>query len=192
MIEAFIDESLREPGGQRPAGAVYILACAVVSGLRAGVIRRSLRGVLRPHQHRFHWHDEAAEGRRAMVDRLARCDFRSVAAVCPVPDPRRSERARRLCLSRLLWELRGLKLDRLVLESRSGHSDRMDQAILGWGRRAGLCPARLACDFGLPGEEPLLWIPDSIAGAIGQSLSGDRGFLLGLGGRAPIVHEVFP
>jgi hypothetical protein len=188
VMEAFIDESLRDAGPAHAAGAVYILVGAVVSGPRSGAIRAHLQGAVGPRQRRFHWHDEGPEGRRAMVYRLAGCDFRAIAAVCAVPDPRRTERARRLCLSRLLWELRGLGLDRLVLESRREQFDRMDRAILGWARRAGLCPEWLACDFGLPAEEPLLWIPD----ALGQSLSGDRRFLLELGRRAPIVHEVSP
>jgi hypothetical protein len=191
-MQAFIDESLRDAAPPRPSGAVYILACAVVSKLRSGTIRAHLRNAVDPRQRRFHWHDEGTDGRQAMVARLAGCEFRAVAAVCPVPDPRRSERARRLCLSRLLWELRGHRLDRLVLESRRESFDRMDLAILGWARRAGLCPSWLACDFGLPVEEPLLWIPDALAGAVGQSLSGDGRFLVGLGRRAPVVHELRP
>lgn len=190
--EAFIDESLPDAVPPHPAGAVYILACAVISGIRCCSIRAHLKNALGPREPRFHWHDEGDEGRRAMIERLAGCDFQAVAAVCPVPDPRRSERARRLCLSRLLWELRGRSVGRLVLESRRERFDRMDRTILGWARRAELLPSWLPCDFGLPLEEPLLWIPDALAGVLGQSLAGDRRLLRRLGGRAPIVHEVLP
>jgi hypothetical protein len=103
-----------------------------------------------------------------------------ICAVRPVAS-RHQERARARCLTRLLWELIELRVTELVFESRDGPLNNRDAATIANARRAGQAPKGMKFDFGDPYEEPLLWLPDAIAGATGSHLIGEgSGYFQGL------------
>jgi hypothetical protein len=80
-------------------------------------------------------------------------------------DKTKQERARRCCLERLLHELGLLAVSQVWLESRSAKPDRRDLKRVDSGRRRRLIPSELQVDFARPKVEPMLWLPDAVAGA---------------------------
>lgn len=44
---------------------------------------------------------------------------------------------------------------------------------------AGVIPRDMRVGFGRPLEEPMLWIPDAVAGAVGSTLRGGETYTLG-------------
>lgn len=86
---------------------------------------------------------------------------------------RKTERYRRKCLETLYHELVTMEVFDLTLESRSSAQDKQDAAHIvalqgsGLDRRVRIAHAR-------GGDEPLLWIPDAVLGAINASHLGDQ------------------
>ena len=77
-------------------------------------------------------------------------------------------------MERLLWEICALGVRSVVVESRRSHQDDRDRAVvMGW-----------RIDFGKPSgpdREPLLWLPDIVAGAVGSARAdGDLQLLVPL------------
>jgi len=80
-----------------------------------------------------------------------------------------SERRRRVCLRRMLFELVELGVAHVVAESRGSADDRRDRNLLDALRAQKQIPSALRLDH-MPGPlEPMLWIPDVVAGAITAS-----------------------
>ncbi|MGH3974929.1 MAG: hypothetical protein ACRDS9_16615 [Pseudonocardiaceae bacterium] len=76
----------------------------------------------------------------------------------------RSERRRRLCLRRLLCELDQAGVAQVVLERRQRRQDQADRQLLSALRSAVRSGLRMAHAAGT--GEPLLWLPDFVAGAV--------------------------
>jgi len=126
---------------------------------------------------RVHWREERPTRRRRLAAAVASLDVRHIAVVATDADPGKQERARRQCLKRLLWELdHGLDVARLTLESRR-ERDRHDIAAVTGFRRAHLISSVLRIDHALPAQEPLLWFPDIVAGAVSASRAGAIDYL---------------
>lgn len=158
---AFADESAK--GG--PTSAYTVAAAVIVDGDQDEV-RADLRHLFRNPRRRFHWRDEEPRDRARMIEFIRERQIQGLAAVRLLPDTKRQERARALCLERLLWDLRELGVDRLVLEARQDRNNQRDRRLVVAAQKAGKASASLAYSFGYPLEEPLLWIPDALAGAI--------------------------
>ena len=102
-MRAYIDESVRV--GDPAAPGWYVLAAVMVPEERADDVRHTLRGELPPGKLRAHWRDSNDPHRRKFIAGLAGFGLEAVVAVSTPIDRRRQERARRLCLRRLLWQL---------------------------------------------------------------------------------------
>lgn len=116
-MRAYVDESVREA-----APGLYVLASVAVPGDQADDVRSALRSGLRHRRPRFHWRDEQDADRQAMAKVASGLRLPSLVAVATPIDPHRSERARRLCLTQLLWELEQRDVLDVVFESRQ-HRD---------------------------------------------------------------------
>lgn len=158
---AYVDESARVPGE-----GLYLVASVVVFVDRASEIRERLRRLLLPRQLRFHWREESPKRRLEMLKLIQELRVEARAYVRNPTGRREQGRARRLCLEELLWDLRQLGIGELVIESRGEDLDRQDRQAIIEARRALIAPDGLKYGFARPKEEPLLWIPDSIAGAV--------------------------
>lgn len=99
---------------------------------------------------------------------------------CATPSPRKSEQARVRCLWNLLSHLRGRDVRTVVLESRQEHNDRKDRRGILAAQRAGVATPGLVYRHGRPKEEPLLWLPDAVLGAVGMSIADKQHDLLEL------------
>ncbi|MGH9102826.1 MAG: hypothetical protein ACRDYD_07585 [Acidimicrobiales bacterium] len=105
---------------------------------------------------------------------------------------RKEDRARALCLNRLLWDLRQEGVAKLVLESREEHNDRKDQRTIVRAQKARSADPDLSYVFRRPLEEPLLWLADAAASAISASLAEGAGYLAQLPAGQVRLVEIDP
>jgi len=161
---AFVDEAIRERW--------YVLAATVLIEDDAERIREHLHGLLLRGQQRLHWREESAPRRAKLASAVCATGCTSVVVVGIGMDQRKQERARRRCLGRLLWELDQLRDERGVAETRHAERNATDIRAFGAFRKSGMVSAALSFEHGRPAQEPLLWLPDIVAGAV---LSGRTG-----------------
>lgn len=161
-VTAYLDESLR----QGPDG--FYLVAAVVLAQNTDEARNAVKDLLLRRQQRFHWRDETEAQRLRMLDRIAELGLPLFSYRCPILP--RSERSRALCLNRLLWDLLDHDIDELVLESRGDANDQHDRQTVVTAQKAGRAPQDLVYRHERPEKEPLLWLPDAVAGAVASSL----------------------
>jgi len=184
-MRAYVDESARnaEPG-------LYVLAGVVVDRDQADDVRAVLRSGLRHQRRRFHWREEEHTDQESMAKLVGSLDLMAVVVVATPVDPRRPERARRLCLTRLLWELEHRNARDVLLESRGPAQDRDDRRHIGNAQRAQQLEPGLVFGFGNPLAEPLLWLPDLLAGAVNRDRSEELDCCLELLGPGVTVIDV--
>ncbi len=86
----------------------------------------------------------------------------------------------------LLWELEQQGVFQALIESR-GHQDRADRRVIAGCQRSGQLSRDWLYGFGSKAE-PLLWLPDTVAGAAALALAQALPeHLAGLGPRVSIV-----
>jgi hypothetical protein len=109
MLLAFVDESARHPRGDH---CVYALAAVMVATDDVPGCRTTMEGLRYGKSTVVHWQTERPERRTMIAAALADAPIEGMVAVSMYTEASQSERARRLCLSRLLpsW------LNRLVRE----------------------------------------------------------------------------
>jgi hypothetical protein len=159
---------------------MYVIA-AVVVPRRHDDVRAAVRACLLRRQPRFHWRDESEAQRERMLAAFVDLSLRGHIYVCEPLAPRGDVRARALCLNMLLWDLWQGRVHDLVLESRQEHGDYRDRQTIAHAQRASLASPTLHYGFQRPHEEPLLWLPDAIAGAATASLAEGADYLKELG-----------
>ncbi len=186
-VRAYVDESVRvaSPG-------VYVLAAVVVPSSRALDIRAQLRSHVLPGGSRFHWHDEGQDRRAKFLQVFCGFSLPAVVAVAAPMDPKRQERGRRKCLEQLLWALEASGVRDVLLESRQERRDQSDRAAISAAQRAQKVPHGLRYAFGAPASEPLLWLPDVVAGVVSADRAGLPGPGLGALGSALTVLDSGP
>ena len=171
MIEpfrAYVDESLRL------SARLYLMAAVFVDGARADSHRTVLRGLLRKGQRRLHWRDEDDRRRAALIAAVAELRPRGIVVVGREMDPRHQERARRKCIEQLLWGLAARGVPEAVFERRHPELDRKDLQMINVLRIQRVLPTWLRVSWQHPASEPLLWLPDVIAGAASLAEAGQE------------------
>lgn len=168
-LRAFADESIRTT----EAGSFYVLAAAVVRADRCEQVRDELRSLLLRRQTRLHWRDEDHPRRRKIASAVAEARVDSVVVIGAPVQPTGQERARRKALGELLWQLDRRQVEHLLLESRQPDQDARDLTAVGGFRNAGRVGRRLRVDHAGALDEPLLWVADAVAGAVGESRCGE-------------------
>lgn len=99
--------------------------------------------------------------------------LRSVVVVVGGVDPRRQERARRRCLTALLWELDQRRVEQVVFESRQ-HRDAEDRQMIAFALRSGWVEPTMRYDFAAPFDECLLWLGRRGRGSLRRGAVGRR------------------
>ncbi|TNC23062.1 hypothetical protein [Amycolatopsis alkalitolerans] len=162
-VSAYVDESYDLTEGY------YLLCATLVDGSLAERIREWTRS-LAIGSGKIHWHSEGADRRRILAKAVAAMDVTHVVVIGR--PARREERARRKCLEVLLHELDRTGVSTASLESRQRGKDKLDHALVGACRYKRLISHRLQVQF-IPGAaEPLLWLPDIVAGALHMAENG--------------------
>jgi hypothetical protein len=141
---------------------------------RADDLRDDLRRLFKGRHRRFHWHKEQARDRMKMMEFIADAQLHSHIVTKALPKLSRQERARAHCLERLLWELKQHDTNNLVVEARQARNNSRDQSTILAAQMTGKAAAEVRYEFGLPTEEPLLWMADAIASAMAASLYSGR------------------
>jgi hypothetical protein len=78
-----------------------------------------------------------------------------------------------MCFKKLMWDARIEHISGLTFESREPHNDQIDKATIIGLQRSRIASPSLVYDFKTPLDEPLLWLPDVMAGAIAASSTGN-------------------
>ncbi|EQD83717.1 hypothetical protein A8924_5783 [Saccharopolyspora erythraea NRRL 2338] len=162
-VHAYGDESFHE----HPDAGFYVLSAAVFEPHALDHARAVLQDLQRHHPSRkIHWTAMDDEQRRHAAKQLAGVDgLHMVVIGTPVP-PRRQERARALCLARLVVELHGAGVDTLILEARHKVQDAGDVRTVAGVRHAALPRGtRFHVDHCPGTHEVLLAAADITAGA---------------------------
>jgi hypothetical protein len=174
-VTAFVDESIR----LGPSGVYIVAAVVVVGDLDRG--REFARSLLLPSQLRLHWNEESDQRRQRIVDGLADFGAPCRIYVGPLGPHVRQARVRALCFNRLLWDLWVEGVESVVIESRQEHNDRRDRRTILSAQRSRRASPTLKYSFARPSDEPLLWLPDALAGATAATTGGGPDYLARLG-----------
>jgi hypothetical protein len=178
-LSAWVDESVIVGGPAHPEGT-YTLAAAVVETAAAGAIRDLLRELTLTKGGRLHWVDESSKRRDGIMAAIAALDLAAIVTAGSPVHRSKQERARRCCLERLFYELGLMGVTEVWLESRTATPDRRDLRLLDYARDKGLVPRGFSVGFARPRDEPMLWIPDAVAGAVTAARLGETRWLLAM------------
>jgi hypothetical protein len=129
-------------------------------------IRDTLRSLTARRAGRLHWREEDRRRRDHIAATIAALDIAAIAVIGSPVDNARQERARRCCLERLLFELGDAGVSHSWLEARTPSLNRRDTRFVDTARDRELLPAEMRVGFVQPTEEPMLWLPDAVAGAV--------------------------
>jgi hypothetical protein len=163
-MHAWVDESVLVEDPTDPG--TYVLAAVVASPHECDPIREGLRGLVAPKQARLHWKDEESGRRDLITASVAAMNLLAIVTVGTPVDKKKQERARRVCLERLLFELDQLDVDQVWLEARTQSLNARDQKMVASMRGSKAIPRGMRVDFERPLAEPMLWLPDVVAGTV--------------------------
>jgi hypothetical protein len=168
---AFLDESHTASSDEGPGA--YTMAAAALSDLSLDRCRAVMESLRLGGSQKLHWREESRGRRRLIIEAVASLRVRHIVVTRPANVRERQERQRRLCLTRLLFELNSLGTTSVTLESRGGADNNRDRRLLDALRAQRLIGSDVRIDH-LPGpSESLLWIPDAVCGAIHAAHRGD-------------------
>jgi hypothetical protein len=122
---------------------------------------------------RLHWHTEDTERRRQIAEIISSFGLLHTVVVGAPVDRSKPERARRLCMERLYFELHGQGVTHVCVEARDQSLNRRDLRMIDALRGKGTIPKSFRVEFSRPSDEPMLWIPDAVAGAVGAARVGE-------------------
>lgn len=153
---AFVDESLR-PGR-------YLLGCVIVEASVAGPMRRQVRKLLLPNERRLHIRKSDRPQRLRILGTIAEWDFDARVYECRHRESVGAEEARQLAVERIVTDLQQAGADTTMYIERREGADEHDRSTIIRVRQR-----QPPLDFHhlRPTEDPLLWLPDCIAWAIG-------------------------
>ena len=168
-LRAWVDESgsdqTHDPG-------TYLLAAAIGRIATASTIRDQISGLRLPGQIKLHWRDESAKRQADITRPVAACELEHLVVVRTEAVEDRPERRRRKCLERLLLELELKGVTDVVFESRGKADDRRDRDMLNALRGQKIVSASVRITHVVGRDEPLLWIPDAVCGAVTSFRTG--------------------
>jgi hypothetical protein len=174
---AFVDESMRlTPDDQ----GTYLLAAVVTEVARCEEIRQTLRSLLYRRQERLHWRDEEGSRRTKIAEAVGALNVAATVVIGSPLAKKKQERARRKCLQTLLPHLEQMGVTYVVMERRTPSLVQKDQKMITAIRGKQLIGSGLRIDTAMPKEEPMLWLPDAVAGAFGAARDAGHVEYLGL------------
>ena len=181
---AFVDESesdrLRDPD-------TYLLAAAVLGVEDLVATRSAVDGLLLRGQRKVHWHTESPRRRRTIITAIRAMPVRHLVVVRDGRSGESAERRRRKCLERLLVELDTMGVERVCLEAREAKQNSRDLDFVQAMRAARALSSRVRLHHEPGPAEPLLWLPDAVAGAVTAGRLGDPTYRQTL---ASVLHEI--
>lgn len=182
---AYVDES--EPNSARDP-YTYLLAAALIDDEDADGVRHVMLK-LRPAGHqKLHWHKESHRSRMEIVGAVARLSALHLVVVVRYGQAgETSERRRRKCLARLAYELDGRGIERIIAEGRERKANDREVVYFDQLRSTHVISAGTRLDHLDGPGEPLLWVPDIVAGAVATARTGEPRYLELLAGLVDLV-----
>ncbi|MGO2112726.1 MAG: hypothetical protein ACTH31_14060 [Pseudoclavibacter sp.] len=171
-LHAWVDESMHNATPTMPEG-IYILAATIADPATCDPIRDELRKLRPRGAAKLHWYDLAPRDRRVAAKTLAIAGASHTVVTGAPLDARKQERARRLCMVRLLHELDTLGVSTVRVEARTASLDRRDVQLINALRSQRAIPRSLTVEFVRAENDPMLWFPDTVAGAVGARIRGE-------------------
>lgn len=189
-LHAWVDESTR----RRASGtSIYVLAAVVCGIEQADEARRAVRALRLPGLRFLHWHEEDRDRRLQIATVISGLDTLHTVVVGAPVDAARPERARSLCLVRLTTELASFGVKHTLFEGRTALQNRRDVATIAELRSRRAISDTFSVDFAGKSDDPMLWIADIVAGAVGASLTGtDVEPLNALGSSVDVIRIDLP
>ncbi|NYI42515.1 hypothetical protein [Demequina lutea] len=172
-FRAFVDESAAGRGDDQQE---YLICAAIISDGACDEVREQLRSLLLPGQIKFHWTAESPARRRKIVSQIVDLGPMSVVVTHLHARHKKIERYRRKCLETLYHELISMPVFDVTLESRDRKQDSADREHIVALQSQGL-DTRVRIAHLRGGDEPLLWIADTVLGAINAEHLGDCSFM---------------
>ncbi|MFI7059545.1 hypothetical protein ACIBL3_01065 [Kribbella sp. NPDC050124] len=175
---AWVDESVIV--GNDHLSGTYTLAAVLADQGAIDDLRTQLLALTERKIVRLHWVAESAKRRDLIAETVAALSVMAIVVVGSPVHRQKQERARRCCLEHLLYELDQLGVSQAWLESRAPSQDKRDRSLVDSARRKGLLSYRTSIEFARPLQEPMLWLPDAVAGAVTAANLGEPRWLLAL------------
>ncbi|MCD0443745.1 hypothetical protein LO763_08935 [Glycomyces sp. A-F 0318] len=170
MWHAYVDESEHLRDGD---AHTYILAAALVADDECEEVRHQVRALHRSGEPKLHWFRLTDSMRERMAKSVAALPALHIVVVRVTEHCRDSERARRKTFARLLYELETRGIDRVTAESRQRKQNDRDVAFVRGLRSSQQIGIDVRLEHVSGPAEPLLWVPDIVAGAILSATRGD-------------------
>ena len=174
---AYVDESQPDP---RTDPGAYLLAAAMLP-------TEHLQAALLRGQRKLHWRDENEQRRKLLTAAVADIEALHLVVV-RVDLQASSERRRRLCLRRLLCELDAAGVAQVHLEAREARQNGRDLQLLGALRAQQAIGPTIRMHHQPGPSEPLLWMPDLVAGAVGAARQGRMAYRVQLDGVLTVLQ----
>lgn len=165
-LHAWVDESMRQRAVPAP---MYLLGAVVADPSQCEPAREQLRAILPKGAPKLHWSDMGDKEKTRATAVVTSFDLAHLVVVGTPLDHRKQERARAHCMERLYWELGEMGVTTTFLEAREKSQRRKDLQLVNALRSKGTMPAGLRVEIGFPQQEPMLWIPDQVLGALGDA-----------------------
>lgn len=146
---------------------MYLLGASIASSSvtldAAEMLRRQA-----PQNQKLHWRDLGDRGKNQVRTLIPKLGLSHIVIVATPLTPSGQEHARGKCFERLMWELGERSVREVRIESRSPHQDKTDLRRIDGLRSRGIVPTKMRVEW-MPGiEDPLLWAPDIVIGALGD------------------------
>lgn len=167
VVTAWVDES--------GSTAAYMFGAVV---LKAGDVpdARSAVALLRkPAETKVHWHGLSERRRDQIIGVMAKLPISTLVVVRLAEEGDRQERQRRKCMEYLLPALVGNGVEQVIMESRGSKDDQRDRDLLAalQAQHRIFAPAlKMGHVRGV--DDPLLWLPDALCGAVLNARRGDN------------------
>jgi len=181
---AYVDESQPDP---RADPGAYLLAAAMLPTEDLQAARAAVRSLLLRGQRKLHWRDENEQRRKLLTAAVADIEALHLVVV-RVDLQASSERRRRLCLRRLLCELDAAGVAQVHLEAREARQNGRDLQLLGALRAQQAIGPTIRMHHQPGPSEPLLWMPDLVAGAVGAARQGRVAYRVQLDGVLTVLQ----
>lgn len=181
---AYVDESFRE----HDAAGFYVLAAAVFDDADTSRARQAmleLRGSRRTEK--LHWSEMDRNDQLRATEVVRLLDGVHLVTVGSPVHRRGQERARRISLRRMVFELHALGVEQIYMEARQDKLDQRDVQLVRNARFDLPKGTQLRVDHERGASEPLFWIADIVAGAVRASHQGRTVYRDQLGDQVEII-----
>ena len=162
---AYGDESVRMAGNP----PFYMLGVCMLEDTDS-IDFEKLAKMMPPESKKLHWRDMSQGLQRKSLELIAEINRVDMVVIASPLNGKKQERARRKCLEALLPKLEERGIEDFVLESRGATSDKLDISYVKYAKGSKLVKS-ISISHATGFEEPKLWIPDQIIGAMGDYMT---------------------